>query len=199
MPVDALTGAADAVRRRLLDAAGTCIVRRGDAHIRMGEVAREAGVARSTVYRYFAGRADLVLGLLVHRMGVALTRVVADLPDPEDAAASIPELVLDPIALVEGNPLNEALFSPESEGYVTVLELSSEALVEESLGHYGPLFERWQSTGQLHRDLDVRETVRWLNAVALVLLASPWRTRSTEEKRDFLKRYVVRALVVAPA
>ena len=45
----------------LLEAARRCIVRRGSARIRMAEVAEEAGVARSTVYRYFPGTEALLL------------------------------------------------------------------------------------------------------------------------------------------
>jgi AcrR family transcriptional regulator len=59
-------------RRRLLEATSRCIVRRGNAQIRMAEVADEAGVARSTVYRYFRTRDDLILDLLLSRMDSAL-------------------------------------------------------------------------------------------------------------------------------
>jgi TetR/AcrR family transcriptional regulator len=186
----------DEARRLLLEAAARCIVRRGDAHVRMGEVADEAGVARSTVYRYFASRDDLILGLLLNRVDLALEAIAHSLPHPGDAIRSIPELVLRPLALVEGNALNEALFSPASRSDVTYLELSAEGLVDAAVRQYGALLERWQADGQLHGDLDVRETLRWMNAVALVLLAPPWRERSTAAKRDFLDRYLVRALVV---
>jgi len=171
------------------------MVRRGDAQFRMVEVADEAGVARSTVYRYFATRADLIQDLLVQRTEAALATVVQGLRHPGDAARSIPDLILAPVGLVEGNPLNEALFSTASRPFVTSLELSSEALVDAPMRHYGPLLERWQSEGQLHADLDLRDTVRWMNAVSLVLLAPPWRERSNAAKREFLERYLVRALV----
>lgn len=170
-------------------------MRRGDAHVRMGEVADEAGVARSTVYRYFPTRADLILGLLLSRIDAALEVVVRSLPEPDDAAASIPDLILEPIGLVDGSPLNEALFSAESRAFVTSLELSSEPLVDAPMRHYGPLFERWQIEGKLHPDLDIRETMRWMNAVSLILLAPPWRERPVDAKRAFLERYLVRALV----
>jgi TetR/AcrR family transcriptional regulator len=94
---------------------------------------------------------------------------VRALPDPEDAAESIPDLILGPISLVEGNPLNEALFSPD----VTALELGSDPLVDAATEHFGPLLERWQVTSQLHGDLDVRDTVRWMHAVSLVLIQPP--------------------------
>jgi TetR/AcrR family transcriptional regulator len=182
-------------RRRLLEATGRCIVRRGDAQFRVAEVADEAGVARSTVYRYFATRDDLLTALLVSRTDAALETVVRSLPHPDDAALSIPTLILEAIGLVDGNPLNEALFSAESRAFVSALELSSESLVDAPLRHFVPLFEQWRADGKLYDDVDIRETVRWMNAVSLFLLAPPWRERSRAAKREFLDRYLVRALV----
>jgi TetR/AcrR family transcriptional regulator len=165
----------------------------------MVEVADEAGVTRSTVYRYFRTRDDLILGLLLSRVDAALEIVVRSLRHPDDATRCLPDLILEPIGLVEGSPLNEALFSERSTAFVTFLELSSEQLLDASLRHLGPLLERWQATGQLHADLDVRETVRWINAVALILLSPPWRARPPTAKRLFLDHYLVRALVIAGA
>jgi AcrR family transcriptional regulator len=185
----------DEAQRRLLEATSRCIVRRGNAQIRMAEVADEAGVARSTVYRYFRTRDDLILGLLLSRIDAALVAVVRSLSDPEDAVQCLPELILGPIGLVDGNPLNEALFSERSSGLVASLELGSDPYLDASLRHFGPLLERWKHAGALHGDLDIRETVRWMTAVALLLLTPPWRTQSREAKHVFLEQYLVRALV----
>ncbi len=174
-----------------------CIARRGDAHVSMSEVAYEASVARSTLYRYFPSRDDLITALLLSRTAAALTAVVESLEHPADPSLSLPQLVLGPISLVDGNPVNEALFSPDSRSFVTELELESEPVVDAALRIFGPLLERWQAAALLHADLDLRDTVRWMNAISLILLAPPWRRRTTEEKRQFLERYLVRALVAA--
>jgi AcrR family transcriptional regulator len=187
----------DEARRRLVEAASRCIVRRGSARIKMAEVADEAGVARSTVYRYFSNRDDLIIGLFLTRIDAALEKVVARLDDPDDAAACIPELVLGPNSFIEGSPVNEALFSPGSRDMVVSLELNSEPLGNSSYRHFGPLLGRWQAQGQLHADLDLRDTVRWIGVVSLMLLTPPWRERSEAAKREFLSRYLVRALVVS--
>jgi TetR/AcrR family transcriptional regulator len=183
-------------RRRLLEAASRCIVRHGSARIRMGEVAEEAGVARSTLYRYFQKRDDLIIGLFLARIDAALEKVVARLDDPGDAARCIPELVLGPNSFIAGSPVNEALFSSGSRDMVVALELGSEPLIDASCRHFGPLLERWQAAGQIHADLDLRDTVRWIGLVTLTLLATPWRERPIAAKREFLDRYLVRALVV---
>jgi TetR/AcrR family transcriptional regulator len=186
----------DEARRRLLDAASRCIARRGDTQIRMTEVADEAGVVRSTVYRYFATRDDLLLGLLVLRTDGAIETLVRSLTDPADAARCISDLMLEPIGLVEGNPLNEALFASESTAFALALEAGSEAVIDVLVKHLGPLLERWQADGQLHTDLDRRETVRWMQSAWLHLLSPTWRARSPMDKQQFVERYLVRALVI---
>ena len=130
-------------RRRILDAAGRCIVRRGNTQFRMGEVADEAGVSRSTVYRYFPGRDDVLLGLMLTRVDNALGDLVRSLPAPDDPVRSVPEMVLARVESVDGNPLNEALFAAESTAVATALEKGSEPIVELLLRHYGPLLNHW--------------------------------------------------------
>lgn len=148
---------ADDVSQRLLQAAARCIVRRGTAHVRMGEIAAEAGVARSTIYRYFPTRGQLIVGLF--RRGAE--HGVEALPQPDCAAASLPDLVLGPLAMIDGNELNEALFAVDSRDLVASLELSSEPLFEAVDRHFGPVLQRWQADGQLHSVLDLQDAVRW--------------------------------------
>ncbi len=182
-------------RRRILDAAGRCIVRRGNTQFRMGEVADEAGVSRSTVYRYFPGRDDVLLGLMLLRVDKALGDLVRSLPAPDDPVRSVPEMVLARVESVDGNPLNEALFAAESTGVATALEKGSQPFVELLLRHYEPLLNRWKLAGRLYDDLDFRSIVQWLHSTTLFLLAPSWRYRPAADKREFVERFVVRALV----
>ena len=182
-------------RRRILDAAGRCIVRRGNTQFRMGEVADEAGVSRSTVYRYFPGRDDVLLGLVLMRIDHALAELVRSLPAPDDPVRSVPEMILARVESVDGNPLNEALFAAESTAMGTALERGSEPFVELLLRHYEPLLKRWKLAGRLYDDLDFRSVVQWLHTTTLFLLAPSWRYRPVANKREFVGQFVVRALV----
>ena len=161
-------------RRRLLDATGRCIVRRGNTQIRMAEVADEAGVSRSTVYRYFPGRDDVLLGLMLTRIDTALADLVRGLRRPDDPVRSLPEMVLVPVVSVEGNPLNEALFAGGSAAVATALEKGSEPIVELLLHHYEPLLQRWRRAGRSARgprlpvDRRVAERDHLVSAGALV-------------------------------
>ncbi len=185
----------DEARRLLLDAASRCIVRRGNTQVRMAEVAQDAGVVRSTVYRYFPGRDDLVLGLVLMRIDAALAALVRSLRKPDDATKCLPRMVLVPVDSVAENPVNEALFATESTALSTVLEVGSEQIVDVIVAHYGSLFLRWQADGGMYPDLDHREVARWIHTAALLLLSPPWRHRSNAAKRRFVEQFVVRALV----
>jgi TetR/AcrR family transcriptional regulator len=182
-------------RRRILDAAGRCIVRRGNTQFRMGEVADEAGVSRSTVYRYFPARDDVLLGLILMRVDNALGELVRSLPAPDDPARSVPEMVLARVESVDGNPLNEALFAAESTALATALKKGAEPIVALLLRHYEPLLDRWKLAGRLHGDLDPRSVVQWLHTTTLFLLSPSWRYRPVADKREFVEQFVVRALV----
>ena len=186
---------ADDARLRILDAAGRCIERRGDTQIRMAEVADDAGVVRSTVYRYFPTRDELLLGLVLMRIDAALARLVRSLRRPDDPRRCIPRMVLVPVDSVDGDPLNEALFASASTALSAALELGSEQIVDVVIAHYEPLFARWQAGGEMYPDLDRREVARWIHTAALFLLSPPWRHRSHRAKRRFVDQFVVRALV----
>ena len=186
---------ADDARLRILDAAGRCIERRGDTQIRMAEVADDAGVVRSTVYRYFPTRDELLLGLVLMRIDAALARLVRSLRRPDDPRRCIPRMVLVPVDSVDGDPLNEALFASASTALSAALELGSEQIVDVVIAHYEPLFAKWQAGGEMYPDLDRREVALWIHTAALFLLSPPWRHRSHRAKRRFVDQFVVRALV----
>jgi TetR/AcrR family transcriptional regulator len=185
----------DDAARRILDAAGRCIEKRGNTQIRMSEVADEADVVRSTVYRYFPTRDDLLLGLVLQRVDAALARLVRELRHPDDPLRCIPRMVLERAQSVDGDPLNEALFASESTALTAALALGSEQIVDVVVRHYDDMFARWQAAGTMYPDLDRREVARWMHTAVLHLLSPAWRHRSRAAKRRFVDQFVVRALV----
>jgi AcrR family transcriptional regulator len=165
----------------------------------MDDVAAEAGVSRATVYRYYRTREDLLLGVMLSRLDVAMDVVIRSLAEPSNAARSIPELVLVSIGLVYGDSVNEALFSPDSRQLVTAVEMAAEPIADGVYRHIAPLLRQWQADGQLSADLDLQMTARWLHRVSVMLMTSPWLEMSVADKAAFLDRYVVRAMLAGDA
>jgi TetR/AcrR family transcriptional regulator len=183
-------------RRRLLAATERCIIRKGSVQIQVGDVANEAGVSRSTVYRYFQSRDELIRALLLLRTDAAFGRLVSTLADPDDARSTLPQLVLGPVGLVKGNPLNEALYHPDSRALMMkAFGLSVDPSADVAFKHFGPLFEQWQITGQICGNLDIRQTVSWVTSMSSTLLTPPWDVMTTDERRTFVDAYLVRALL----
>jgi len=183
--------------RLLLSAASRCIEARGDINISMAHVADEAGVTRSTLYRYFPNRVELVTALLLSRAEGFVAASVAALPDPNSARKSLSAMILHPIERARNSALSIALFAPESQGLAVSVEMESDAVFEIAMLHYGTVLRRWQESGQLHADLEIDTIVRWISALALVLLSSPWRDMTTKERRSFVDAYVARALLTS--
>ena len=186
-------------RRRLIAAAIRCLVRHRGARFPIDEVAATAGVARSTVYRYFRSRDDLVLSVLLSRTDDGLARMVEALPHPADAAASITDLVQRGLDLIREDPVNAALYAEENRSALVTAALTSEPFLEAVLRHAGPLIDQWKADGQLHADLSAREVLVWIHSVTTLLLGPPWSRYDRAEMRGVIERFLVRALVLAPA
>ncbi|MCM3885143.1 TetR/AcrR family transcriptional regulator [Frankia sp. R82] len=183
-------------RRRLVNATMRCLVQRGNGRIRVEEVALEAGVSRSTVYRYFRGRDDLILAVLLGRIDRVMTTVLNTLPHPDDAQHSLCEIFLGAVARINSDTLNEAVFPEGGRVVAESLHPAGGPIVDAVARHLDTHLHRWQADGQLHADLDLRETVMWLITAGGLITRPPWSTWSPARQREFVVQHVVRALVI---
>jgi AcrR family transcriptional regulator len=77
---------------RVLDAALVCIGRVGVAKTTLDDVAREAGCARATVYRYFPGKQQLLAAVVEREaatLGEHLVATAAGAPELGDAVVAV--------------------------------------------------------------------------------------------------------------
>src|SRR3546814_653757 len=81
----------DAARERLINAAEACFLRYGVMKTTVEDVAAHANVSRATVYRYFAGRDELILGVLLRDGG----RFLEALGQRLDAAEDLEQAIID--------------------------------------------------------------------------------------------------------
>ena len=80
------------LRARAVEAALTCVARHGLAKTTLDDVAREAGCARATLYRYFGGKRQLVAHTVAaeaERIGSSLRQAAAGAHDLEDAIVAV--------------------------------------------------------------------------------------------------------------
>ena len=96
---------ADARREMILEAAERVIARDGLAQLSMIGVAHEARVSRQLIYRHFASRSELLVGLVEHHFSVLEGDLGEALGDYEDAR----DLLRDRFARALALPLRDQL------------------------------------------------------------------------------------------
>ncbi|MDB5709127.1 MAG: TetR/AcrR family transcriptional regulator [Sphingomonas bacterium] len=79
-------------RQMVLDAARELFLHQGFAGTSMDEVAARAGVSKQTVYKQFASKEALFLGIVHSMTGAASDRVQVEMRDPADTEQLVAEL-----------------------------------------------------------------------------------------------------------
>ena len=119
-------------RRRIVDAASELFIRHGYRKTSVDEVARKAGVAKGTLYLYFATKADLLIQAVAEEKRVILERfkpiVDGEMPGRERLKAWLREVLLS----VPKMPLSARMMSGDREIHL-VLEAMDSALLEQAI------------------------------------------------------------------
>lgn len=188
-------------RRRLLDAAEACFERYGVMKTTVEDVAAVARVSRATVYRYFEGRDDLILGVLLREAARFFTRLERRLASQPDVATAVVEGVLFTVDAVRRDKRLALLFAPEVAGVTGSIAGASEALFKRTAEFLRPLLEQARESGQLRPGIDLDEASEWIlrTVLSLLTVAGPVE-RGVAEQRRYLTTFLVPAIVAdAPA
>jgi AcrR family transcriptional regulator len=181
----------DEAIRRILDAAHRCIRRDGDVGI--AEVAREVGVTRPTVYRYFATTDDLLVATATDDASAFLTRIEAHL----DGRTWTPsEAVVEGVAFtLEQLPDEPSLGLLLSPGRIGMLSRDFTSPTAIALGR--SVIDRfpidWHTAGYSDADLDelVEHILRIIQSYAIDPGTPP---RTGAELRAYLRRWLGSAI-----
>lgn len=189
-------GDAGEARHRLVDAAEACYHRYGVAKTTVEDVAEAARVSRATVYRYFNGRDELLLAVLLRHARVFLGRLESRLTAQPDTAEAIVDGIAYTIRSVRKDETLMLLFTPESAGVTSSIAGTSQALFELSIGFLRPMLEAAREAGQLRPGVTADDAAEWLLRAILSLISIEGPKRRTDaQTRDLVRIYVVPAIV----
>lgn len=149
-------------RERLLNAAEVCFEKFGLRRTTIDDVAREAKVSRSTVYRYFDGRGDLIVGAYMRESEVVngKLRALLDRPGPfADRLLKATQRTIDSVRSGKYLPL---MLSPEGALLVSKAVTASTAFYESTRQTMGPYLEEAQKAGEVRKDLDLDDFNEWM-------------------------------------
>jgi AcrR family transcriptional regulator len=151
----------DAARERLLDAAEECFDRFGPSRTSIEDVARQAKVSRSTVYRYFDGRAELLAAAYMRESAAAFDRVKVLMAEPGTFAERVVRVTARAIDSLRSGRWFPMLFNADGAMVTSQAIIASKAFYEAGRATMQPFFEGAQSKGELPADLDLDDFIEW--------------------------------------
>ncbi len=184
------------VEERLLDAAELCFKQFGLGKTTMEDVARNGGMSRATVYRYFKNRDDLLLGV-VEREALRTAEVIkARLAPIENPGEYIVEGVMQALIELPKRPALSMLYRADTVGVASRLVLTSERLVNVALEIVLPVIEPARAKGLLRENVDANVMIEWIYRLLTSYLTVPSTIATTEdEMRELLRSMLLPALL----
>ena len=176
----------------ILAAAKRCYLADGISATGMQEVADSAGVARSTLYRYFPGRDDLLVATIKREMEALNALIRGKMTQFEDPADLVVEGLIVAIKEVPQRPLLRAIFASEEDSRARRVIWSSDVIVrfgEELMDH---VISPATAAGLLKDTVRPEILVEWVYRLLLSFLTLP----SNWVRTDQQLRVTLHALLV---
>jgi AcrR family transcriptional regulator len=108
-------------RERILDATLAAVSAHGMARTTLDDVARQAGMSRQTVYRYFGSREALLLATIEREERVLIDRMVEAARRHDELRPAVEAAIREALAAARAHPLLDRLLSTEPEALLPSL------------------------------------------------------------------------------
>jgi AcrR family transcriptional regulator len=189
---------------RILDAAAELMLRWGYNKTTIDDIARQAGVAKGTIYLHWKTREDLFTALM-KREYIRLARDIQQriVNDPE--GGTLHGLTKHSMLATMKNPLMKAVLLRDTDllGEWMRNEYASENFSEQTAQSLA-LFELFRSRGVVRDDIDVRKQAYMLDAIAMGFLVIDQYMPddfkySDEEVAEMMTESIKRTFAPAPA
>ena len=183
----------EATRMELIDAAESIILTDGIAALRPTAVAKQAGLSRSSMYRYFDSKEELVIAVVVRSTLRLGQRVIEGLGDDAEPARFLVDGIIEALRALAEDPLLGVMLEPSKSQAMS--RLTNSALRQGVRPLVEPVFAAAAERGVLRSEVSPDDAVRWLQVVALGLLQSPTVTDSVGDLAQMLELMLVPALI----
>lgn len=189
-------GADEAERRDLIAAAAArCFGRWGVVRTRMEDIAREAGIARPVLYRYYSGKEAVQLEVMTRYINERAAQLHQRVKRKGRAGPLIVEALRTGIAGADDRALSASILGDGVVHVTARLVAESDAIFHAMSDYWRPYLEYAAERGELRAGVDIDKAVRWLTFLVFHFLTVPETVPPLEELPEYLETFVVNALV----
>jgi AcrR family transcriptional regulator len=167
-----LTGSRDPeLFERVVAAARRCFARFGVDRTTMQDIAREAGIGRTGVYRMGVNRPELTEAAIVSRLRELGEGIRPMALRPAPFAQLLVETSIATIEAARGDPeLRHLLDTTETVALHRLLTGPDAVMHQVVLDLLAPMFARARAAGEMRADINDDRAVQWLRGVYLMLI-----------------------------
>jgi AcrR family transcriptional regulator len=157
----------------ILSAARRCYLEAGISNTGMAEVARAAGVARSTLYRYFPSRNDVLVATIKQEMDAFNTSIQKKLAGFTEPADVIVEGLILAIREIPRRPLLRAVFVSDEDARARRTVWGSEVIVSFGEQLMESVIQPALDAKMLQDQVQPELMIEWVYRVLLSFLTLP--------------------------
>jgi AcrR family transcriptional regulator len=155
----------------VLDAAAACLARHGISKTTLSDIAREMGVAPSTVYRKVGSVDNVTMLVFAREAQRFLVRIPATLTTA-DGPKAITTLMVDAITTLAENPVAAKVLRDEGDWMGRMVTRQLDHLLAQGVEVTAPLLTAAMAAG-LVRQQDPQLLAHWMLRLALAALVAP--------------------------
>jgi AcrR family transcriptional regulator len=187
----ALTQTTD-TRELIVESAFVCFGRQGLQKATIVDIAKQAGVSRSTIYEYFSDKAAIVEACAEHasqRFYREMTKAMERGGTLEDRLCSAAVFVTQARRVIS----SEKYF--DEDAISLLLTKDAAVLLRECVDFLAPYLSAARLTGEVRKDLDVEAAGEWFARILFSLFTTPSSIRDMDDPEvaaEFVRAHVVR-------
>lgn len=185
----------DEMRQRMLASASDIICEKGVSALRLDAMAKHAGIARSTVYRYFDSKEQLVYEVMTSELHQFATDMAAEVSGIKDPVEQLLLGIYGSICAYRTNPRLQRLIGTEHQNNVALVTLVLREFPPVMVPYIQPYFDAPDGRGNFRQDLDIEQVVRWLLNVVLSMAVFGDGGQSAEQELAMLRAMLLPALI----
>jgi AcrR family transcriptional regulator len=184
----------DFAREQILDAAWRCYQQNGIFKTSMEHIAREAKVSRTTIYRYFENRDEVLTGVVVNATTAMTTELAERVANTETFAEYLTETLVIVTEIVPTSPVFTLMLT-EPSAVLSRLCIDSEGLQFLGESFFRERFELAVQRGEVRDGIELPQLTTWLlHVIASYVMANPLKS-AVREWRATVKQFLLPGIV----